>query len=158
MIGDGSGSTFNRGCGWATWVFRRHHSQPNVVFGGYNYGTNNIAEIMAYLQGLLWYESQIKNDGHDRQVHIVTDSEYVAGRGKHPGSRKKHRSLWAALDTYPRRGIMLNWHWLLRDRCLYNMEADALSRHARINLEELHSGRVVPILAEHLARSTEQPS
>jgi ribonuclease HI len=139
MIGDGSGSRFDRGCGWATFLFQRHKSSPQVFYGGFSHGTNNIAEIMAYLQPLLWYSSltDVKNARQGRKVHIITDSEYVANMGANPDSRKKHVPLWRALDAFKRKGIQITWHHLHRNRSSHNIDADRLSRSTRITLEQL---------------------
>jgi ribonuclease HI len=136
MIGDGSGTRIDNACGWATWIHMRHKAEPQVVFGGFSHGTNNVAEIMAYLQGMLWYERTIaKRDGVARNVHIVTDGEYVAQCGGNQQKQKKNSSLWRAFDVYQREGIVLHWHWMPKNSSVANMEADALSRNARVCIE-----------------------
>lgn len=137
LIGDGSGSSFERGCGWAAYLWRRHAAMPMLFHGGFSHGTNNIAELMAYLHPLLWYLALPEVQRRpDRIVHIVTDSNYLVSTAKGEITAKRaHLPLWLAVRGAEHRGLSLLWHWLERDLSQHNHQADDISRQTRILLE-----------------------
>lgn len=139
IVGDGSGSNWNREAGWAAVSVERVTMERLVWYGAMNRGTVNFAEVMAYLQPLNWLaarEADRRGKGRQRsracRVHIVTDSEYASNTG---GSANrmvaKNGALWAAFDVFARQGFVLNWHWVRRDDCALNTYCDELSKLAR---------------------------
>lgn len=135
LIGDGSGCSWDMGAGWASILVERESLATSYWYGGCNSGTNNFAEIMAYLTPLTWLASKGKHDGSPiQQVHIVTDSEYCKQRGQNRDGAysRQHAGLWAIAHTYERLGIVLTWHHAKRGTLLLNKVVDRISREARL--------------------------
>src|SRR5207344_186670 len=81
IVGDGSGSGYDRAAGWASVSIERQTKERRVWWGAVNAGTVNFAEAMAYLQPLNWLacrEDDKRRNGRRKlwRVHIVTDSMY----------------------------------------------------------------------------------
>ena len=55
IIGDGSGSTWQRAAGWGAVVIDRATNIYSNLCGSFNIGTSTIAEIMPYVYSLIWY-------------------------------------------------------------------------------------------------------
>lgn len=138
MVGDGSGSQYGRGVGWASVSIDRATRTRRVWCGAANDGTVNLAEFMAYFQPINWLAA-VEADRVDagkprraRTVHVLTDSTYCATRGSTSAAEAvRNAGLWAALQAYSRLGITVRWHQLGRDQCALNRLADRLSKVAR---------------------------
>ncbi len=138
LIGDGSGSNWQKEAGWASVSIEKLTGERLVHAGAVNRGTVNFAEMMAYLQPLEWLASREterrKQKGPTRayHVHVVTDSEYCRSTGSGPGRMMaKNAGLWAVFDVFTRHGFVLHWHWLPRENCDLNRYCDKLSKMAR---------------------------
>lgn len=138
IVGDGSGSTWDRAAGWGAVTIERETGHREVHAGLVNRGTVNFAELMAYVQALDWLASR-ERDRRDAgsparayRVHIITDSDYcrVAG-SRSPRMAKKNVGLLSILNTYVRQGFVLKWHHLPRENCALNSYADKLSKLMR---------------------------
>src|SRR2546423_11661451 len=76
LIGDGSGTVYNRPAGWGCVAYDRHKQQVTLHTGAASTGTNNFAELFPYIQAL-WHHHQ----DHGQmpvtpvRVQIVSDSE-----------------------------------------------------------------------------------
>lgn len=147
IVGDGSGGEWNLGAGWAS-VLVDHYSASRKLFtGGLHPGTVSLGEIFPYLHAMLWYAGKdgpgktrkhaVAAQGRNVEVHIVTDSQYVATAGSNPGSRKAHRELWAAMDAFSHSGYNLRYHFVEREAVDLNCLVDELSRQARQSLKEI---------------------
>lgn len=154
LFGDGSGSTWNKECGWAAVSIERLTMERLVWYGYANRGSVNLAELMAYLQPLSWLANReadrIKKykRRRDYQVQIVTDSQYCANTGNSNDRMMiKNGPLWAQFDCLKRQGIAVNWLWWPRGGAELNSYADALSRLARVEFRKYN-------LPERLATNT----
>lgn len=149
LVGDGSGTTLERGSGWASILIDHHTGLRKCFWGGMSTGTVNLAELMPYLQGLTWYsrthgparlhDLRVRHRRPESclQVHIVSDSEIVVHQGQGKVRRKANYELWAAMDAVAALGYMIHWHWVGRDRLALNMVTDHLSRLARQAAESI---------------------
>ena len=137
LVGDGSGSNWRRGAGWATVAIEKRAVARRVFYGAMSSGTNNVAETMAYVHPLLFYAAQNMRDPW--RVHVITDSEYVATNGNRIGRGSlavgTHDIVWSMLWALSRRGWSLQWHHAHRGQIALNVYVDMLSRGARIMLE-----------------------
>ena len=141
IFGDGSGSRWGQPCGFASVLIRRTEMQRHVFTGGFNNGTVNVAELMAYLPALLWYTTNIvepeRSSGVVRAhlVRVVTDSQYVASMASQKSSvfTKKNSILLGALRMVEAAGVRLEWHWDRRTGSDLNQLADILSKAARFD-------------------------
>lgn len=144
IVGDGSGSTWDREVGWASVLIERETMERSVWWGTMNRATVNIAEMMAYLQPLGWLVAQEENRRTKEKnrgkacptraykVHIITDSDYCRSTGKSVSrSGTKNAALWGVFDVFARSGFILNWHWLPREDCTLNRYCDAASKMVR---------------------------
>jgi|GEM_PF-6455429 len=143
IIGDGSGSNWKYGCGWASVSVERDTFKQRFWCGCLNYGTVNIAEMMAYLQPLNAFAAiedqrrKEKKSPRFRQVHIITDSEYCQIQGESGNlSPRKNGAFWRMFEDFQRRGLVLNWHWVERDKIDLNRYVDAASKAARLLMKE----------------------
>ena len=141
MIGDGSGSSWRDACGWASTLVTRWSRDRHIFFGAANLGSVNIAEMMPYLQALVWYHHhaggvEIKKRGLLR-VHVITDSNVTAIHGRrvaNPGEelpKVPQRALWAGMRELGRMGYDLQWHWARRSTSSLNFLADLIAALAR---------------------------
>lgn len=144
IIGDGSGSGWSLGLGWAAVLIDRYSRAGKLFYGAINVGTVTLAEFLPYLYALNWYggddgpgKSRLKQamtEQRSLQIHIITDSEITATVGNNPESRKKHYQMWAALDAWRSSGYEITFHFVPRDVTPLNIFVDAVSRQARIDL------------------------
>ena len=144
LIGDGSGSTINRSIGWSC-LLLEHSSHKSWVFeGGFNTGTNNLAELMAYVQTVAWLcEYNRDSDCGFSEVHVLTDSDWVAKSGSGSWGGRSHQALWQSLKFASRLGIRLHFHWVERDRLFGNRVSHHLANFARLALDhKQHDTRV----------------
>jgi len=152
IFGDGSGSNWNRECGWGSVSVERQTGERLVWWGFANRGSVNVAEVMAYLLPLEWLANREqervkagKNRRRALQIHVVTDSQYVQGTGEVNNPLvEKNGTLWERFDSLARRGLILNWHWLRRDEVALNSYADELSKLARREFRKYNLQERVP--------------
>lgn len=142
LVGDGSGSSWGKGIGWACVSFEHLTKKRRVWFGGANDGTVNMSEIMAYLQPLTYFSAQEAEKRKERgttrayNVHIVTDSQYCRDTGKLRSALvAKNAGLWACFNVFARHGFVLHWHWMKRESTGLNVLCDSLSRAGRLALK-----------------------
>jgi ribonuclease HI len=111
----------------------RSAAKIRATKSGCSHGTNNLAEIMAYVQAMLWINRErLKARTAGWDIHVITDSQYVATSGpRHWGDLKEHRELWLLLHGYSRRGVRLHWHWNRRDQLALNQLGHELANIAR---------------------------
>jgi ribonuclease HI len=146
IVGDGSGTAWGEPCGWSSILHERKSSLRKCFNGGFSHGTNNLAELIPYLQAMLWYANGPgKKRLHDLRmldhnkvltIHIVTDSEITAKQGNGEYNRKANREIWAAIDSFCDRGYRFYWHWLGRSKTGLNILADYLAGNSRLAMRE----------------------
>lgn len=141
IVGDGSGSTGDRECGWASVMIEKNGLARTVWFGAMNMGTVNVAEIMAYFQPLnhIFTSNDNLRGGKFVNVHVLTDSEYVANTGNSTLKRShKNWILWNTFHTFQTQGLLITWHWVPRDTVSLNKYVDSLSKGARVTLKDFN--------------------
>ena len=148
LVGDGSGSNYERQCGWASISIEHQTFERQYWYGAMNYGTVNLAEMLAYLQPLSWYaarederrrESRKNKQNYKsfRNVHIITDSKYCKQQGESDNlSPKKNGGFWRIFDTFTRHGIILHWHWIPRESVELNILVDQVAKETRLLLKQ----------------------
>lgn len=146
ICSDGSGNLWGHPIGWAAVVIEKRSLQRLVFWGMANNGTNNVAELMGVIMPLTWFASElIRRDapkGRAWNIHIITDSEYVAGSGGGDAvTAPRNLALRGALALFERQGLVLNWHPIARESVELNRLVDRLSREARV------LGTPLPVLA-----------
>ncbi len=139
ILGDGSGSNWNREAGWASVSIERLTLERLVWWGAMNKSTVNFAEIMAYLQPLNWFqarEQERRSRGRNNRfydVYIFTDSEYCRQVGAGDSvAVKKNAAPWAGFDVLRAHGFMLHWRYIPRESVALNHYCDRLARLARL--------------------------
>jgi ribonuclease HI len=147
LVGDGSGSGWHQGCGWASVLIDKSTNQRKLFTGAMNPGTVNRAELLAYLHAMDWYSNgpgkeRLKHlnkvrPGSIVQVHVITDSELTVKQGQGLACRKVNSAYWAGIDEITRKGFKIHWHWMSRDKIGLNQLTDHISREARKAVEAL---------------------
>lgn len=148
IVGDGSGTGWKMGAGWAAVLIDKYSGARKLFYGAMNTGTVTLGELFPYLHALSWYTGRDGPGRHRRrelqavnrqmQIHVVTDSQIIAIAGNRPESRRSHQELWAAFDEYRKRGFALTFHFIERDRVDLNVLADEISRQARLDVEDTY--------------------
>ena len=146
IIGDGSGSGWNIGMGWAAVIIDRYSKAGRLFYGAVNIGTVTLGEFFPYMYPLTWYGGnkgpgrmrlkQAQRDNRNMQIHMITDSQIIANAGNNPGSRKSYPELWAAFDVWRQQGFDITFHHIGRDMIPLNVYVDAISRQARLDVKE----------------------
>lgn len=136
LVGDGSGNTWELPFGSASTLISAATFDRKVFASSGSHGTNNVAEMMAYLMPLLYLSAQ----GRAARVHIVTDSEYVANTLNGQQAAKSNIELWQAIRATRYRGLTLHGHWIPRGVVPLNEFADRLANAARISQQPLVTG------------------
>lgn len=134
LAGDGSGNLAENPCGWACFGFRRGAEDSPILWcGGNNGGTNNLAEISAYMAPLTHIEAG-RPEGQPVKVHVFTDSEYVRTIGtvsNKGGQPDKNCLLWAVFKVLRSRGVTVEWHYIPRNSNAYMEAADDVAGRMR---------------------------
>lgn len=150
VVGDGSGSGWTQGAGWASVVITRNGRRSPLLLGAYNSGTVNVAELQALLHGLMWLDEEGGGKALCRQkgalvdVHLITDSEITVnqGNGKYK-AKGVTRILWGSVRVLEKDGYRLHFHWYGRDGIALNKLCDHASREARLAVEPLSLVRLL---------------
>ncbi len=155
IVGDGSGSSWSIGGGWACVLIDRLTLKRKLFCGSMKPGTVQIAEMMPYLHAMLWYTARgnpgrsarqvAMSIGRSVNVHIVTDSETVAKSGNRVQGRSANLPLWAAFDQFAAMGYALRFHHVPRETVPLNILADEVSRSARLKLDEAYGDAVAKL-------------
>ena len=137
IIGDGSGTTWQKELGWASVLIERDTFDRKLFHGGMSNGTNNMAEMLAVLHPLLYLnvnKAGVRAGGY--RVHIASDSEYVV-RGIREMSPvwadglKVNRELWLAMHSTRRKGLLLYSHHIPRNVIALNELSHNLANDCR---------------------------
>lgn len=134
LIGDGSGTTWEHECGWASTLICRKSKNRKAFYGAMSEGTNIVAEIMAYLHPLLFLTtSKIPPKAGGHLVHIFTDCQPLVTCWKTKDVRN-NKLLWNLISQMQRLGFVFQFHWIPRDTYQLNQFADAAAGTARKSL------------------------
>lgn len=147
IVGDGSGLGWDKACGWAGVLIDKAAGARMLGFGAMFPGTVTLGELFPYLHTLLWYTGKdgpgkqrraelAARHGRNVHIHVVTDSQTIATSGNNPGSRQAHKPLWAAMDVFPQMGYQIFYHHIPREVVDLNFFVDAVSKAARIGLQD----------------------
>jgi ribonuclease HI len=139
IVGDGSGTTIAKSCGWfcSSWnrkenVFRKH-------YGGASHGTNQYAELAPYLHALYFYHAS-KQDAFLPHVLIVTDSEVTARCGSGQYERRALAPLWAQIEWFEKAGYKFTWKSVPRNSHPTLVLADSVAGRLRTLIGEIDAG------------------
>lgn len=142
LVGDGSGTgSWTMGAGWACAVINTISNERILVAGGWSCGSVMIAELSAYLQGLMTFEALYgaatrKYLGRNITVTILTDNQaitqqhHTAFSGLRTGG--DCNPIWAALRELCRSGgYILRFQHIPRVSIALNHVCDELAGQAR---------------------------
>jgi ribonuclease HI len=140
IIGDGSGTGWQDGAGWALTLIDRQTRLFKQLKGAMDGASINVVEMMPIIHGLSWFHAQI---GRERlkqitplHVHVISDSEVTVAHGQQTADLTqmlpKHNTLlWAAVREFQRCGYCLHFYWLGRSTTPLNQAADVVASLAR---------------------------
>lgn len=162
LVGDGSGSGWAGGCGWAYVLIDRLTRGRRDDCGGMSAGSINLAELMPYLQAMTYYHA---NHGRERlkargllNVHVITDSQVIFTHGRQASLPteplpKVQRELWAAMRAYTTAGYHFTFHWARRSTSLLNWYTDLLAAVTRKSVMRARGGNLSPTDLRGLRRT-----
>lgn len=135
LIGDGSGTTVNNTCGFSCLAYNVKHKQYVLHYGGFNHGTNNLAELMPYVQAL-WYDAyNLGGIRLDRKIEIISDSELTVkqGNGEYAVSPvNPNKVLWASIKAFEKDfNYTIHWNHVLRASNMFNSLCDKIAGKTR---------------------------
>ena len=144
LIGDGSGSGWQIGCGWSCALIDKATAGRRLFHGAANSGTAMFAEWMAYVAPLQWYQyyrdkQRIKTIA---QIHIVTDNQALSlqGRKYRQGiTPDANQAFWGAIAGLEQSARMVIYlHWQERDSTALNGLMDVIAGNSRTTLRDMH--------------------
>ena len=152
VVGDGSGTGWDDGCGWASILIDAQTRGRQLFRGGMAPASINMAELMPYYQALTWFhakygDQRLKVKG-SIDCHIITDSQTIANWGNQTANLSlplpnPGRPYHAGLRELVRTGYQLHYHWAPRDTSDLNRLADliaSLSRKAILAVDSIRAG------------------
>lgn len=137
LMGDGSATgKWEYEAGFACVVVPRNNPADFYIrHGGFSRGTNIVAEMFAYVLPLMELSSQRIAVRH---VHIVTDCEYIPKAVLNvQWQLKANAELWMMIRAFKKKGLVLHWHWLPRDKIDLNKFCHDLANSARVAMKGL---------------------
>lgn len=141
LIGDGSGTVFNKACGWACVSWNRLTEDIEMHNGSSSCGTNNFAELIPYVQALWHFDQcfrQLALPGQKAKIEIVSDSEVTVRCGNGIYARKGNACLWSAIEWFERSGIYnIHWNHVHRNTNRFSKRCDWLAGETRTALNSL---------------------
>jgi ribonuclease HI len=142
LVGDGSGTTYTKPCGWACVAWNRLTDEIDIHNGGTSCGTNNFAELIPYVQAI-WHFDQIfrkfKEEEPTRKarIEIVSDSEVTVKCGNKEYTRKGNACLWAAIECFEKTGWYdIHWTHVYRNTNRFSKRCDWLAGETRQAMEK----------------------
>lgn len=145
IIGDGSATTWEKELGWGSLLIQRTKLIIEPFYGGMSHGTNNMAEILAVLHPLLYLSQHAEPSLGGCQVHVITDSTYVAQGLEFENlllspTLKNNRALWLAVFGTVRQGLKIKAHHVDRDVVDYQKICHDLANLARMSQIGMEDG------------------
>lgn len=129
LVGDGSGTTHAKACGWCCHYYDRRTGEVVTHSGGTSGGTNNFAELMPYVQAL-WYDQACKQMGQ-RRVAVVSDSEITVRCGNKVYVRRANACLWRAIEWFEENGYTFAWTHVRRNTNPVSTRSDKIAGASR---------------------------
>lgn len=138
IVGDGSGTTLEHGCGSASVLIERTTMKRTEFGATLSHGTNIMAELFAYVVPLLYLShNKMPRSSQGVRVHVITDCQHLPMAWEHRHSRKKNCELWKLLESFKRRGVILSFHWIPRDTWDLNRYCDTAAGLRRKSQEKI---------------------
>ena len=132
VFGDGSGTTIQKACAWATVSYDTHKKQFAMLTGSYSKGTNNMAELMAYVQAFQHYmyiSSEAYPNAH--RIEVISDSELIVMQGRQQYARTMNAMMWAQVDQFQTYGYKIGWTHVRRNTNPVNTYCDGVAGRLR---------------------------
>jgi ribonuclease HI len=142
LIGDGSGTTHEKSCGWACVAWNKISGDVTMHNGSLSCGTNNFAELIPYVQGLWHFDQFYKSHGTigtKARVHIISDSEVTVKCGNGEYARKGNACLWGAIEWFEKTNYIIRWTHVYRNTNRFSKRCDWLAGETRIALDRLRA-------------------
>lgn len=145
ILADGSATTSQKPGGWASLVYDRHYGQYTPHFGGSNYLTNNVAELLPFIYSLWKFDYEHnKRPAQETdfcyatpkiKVECISDSEIVVKGGNRVYKRDANACFWSAIELFEQKGYDIHWNWLARNSHPLHKLMDNKSREFRVLME-----------------------
>ena len=137
FIGDGSGTTKDKPCGYSVNVYDEHGLLLTNIKNGTSNGTNNFAELLPYVNAIWWLHSEIiKNK--KTYIKIISDSEVTVKTGNREYNvqgANPNCVLWFGLNDYCEIfNVEITWEWKPRNSDAIMTEMDANAKEERKNM------------------------
>lgn len=139
LMGDGSGTTADKSCGWCVFAHDRRSGIVTRLTGALSHGTNNVAELAPYVQALWHYHvTHFKNDSRGSAakpivVFVLSDSEVTVCQGMKTYRRDANGCFWNAVAWFEANSYQIFWRHLSRNSTPIHEECDRVGRECRVN-------------------------
>lgn len=159
LFGDGSGSQWKVGGGFACFMVDGRTARRDLVIGARTRSTVSRMELSVYIEALAYHYYRLLNRVMEHapyRVRIFSDSELAVKCGNREYARKTNVDLWAGLDALIARGYEVRFTWVPRNSTPFHALADELAGKARMALSALQ----LPDdeLYVHMPWTAEQPA
>jgi hypothetical protein len=136
VVGDASGTVYHQPAGGACVAYDRRKSGVTAHAGALTCATNNLAELVPYVQAL-WHHDQDHGQAPATPVGvaIVSDSEVTVRCGARRYGRHANGCRWAAVEWFERHGYRLCWTHVRRNGNAWNAWANRVVVSMRVLLE-----------------------
>jgi ribonuclease HI len=142
VAADGSGVSPDAPCGWAYTAWEPATGRLEEGAGGLSAGSNNLAELLPFVQALAAYHRRRAGPGR-RVVGLASDSEVTVRCGSGRYARSANLPYWAVIDWFAGDGYVLRWRHVPRCSDDAGRDADRRGRLARHALERVTRGEVL---------------
>ena len=141
LIGDGSGSTYQAGIGWAGIMLDRASGRFITIAGAQTNGTVTIAEIYPYWQLLRYHRYQMHKKSRDKpyKVFAFCDNKGVVSCANDEEDPSTNLDYWVAFKLIKTPFYQTQFTHLPRDSNYLHNLVDQISVSAREYIQNLNS-------------------
>jgi ribonuclease HI len=142
VVADGSGTLWNRPCGYWADLFDPATDAVEELGGALTHGTNNRAELLPFLLAFWRVEALARAAGKTLvRVACVSDSKLTVDGASGVNANAANPDLWAFLEYFDTPGspqgldLRFEWRWVPRNSNPVHERADDMGRRLRHAVE-----------------------
>lgn len=113
IVCDASGTILKNHSASCCIIYEKSINHTKIIYHGWNYGTNNFAELQAAVTGLTYLDFVFTSGKYS--VDIVSDSEITVKGGNKEYTRGANQSLWNSIEFFENRRFNIKWNHVPRN-------------------------------------------